>query len=542
MYTSIHGNEGGKKRSLPVEDEPAFLSPKEGVEMAFTQELDLLIRSRYPLIYVPTPEEQRAEDAIIRAAQNSTPPRQVLVWDFVEGFQPGGGAKGDPVAALETIRSRPADQSWVFILRDFHRFFEQVQIARLLRNLVRSLRAERKTIVLLSPFLKVPPEIAEDITVLEFDLPSYAEIDSELDKVIPRERIRLDAGGREALIKACQGLSMQRVRQVLAKAIASDGVLDDSDISLVLEEKKQKIRQTEVLEFYPAAESMNDIGGLDNLKVWLNLRAGSFTESARRYGLPNPRGVLLVGIQGTGKSLSAKAIAQLWRLPLLRLDVGRLMGSLVGESEAKAREMIRLAEAMAPAVLWMDELDKAFAGAGAYSGDSGTSARVLGTLITWMQEKTSPVFVVATANNIEALPPELLRKGRFDEIFFVGLPNDRERREIFQVHLKRVREATLRNYSLDRLVALSSGFSGAEIQQAIVEAMHEAFALQREFTTDDIVAVLRTSVPLSRTAQEQVDRLKAWAASGRARPASKEELRPLGASRPDLPPADWPEG
>jgi SpoVK/Ycf46/Vps4 family AAA+-type ATPase len=236
--------------------------------------------------------------------------------------------------------------------------------------------------------------------------------------------------------------------------------------------------------------------------------------------------VLLVGIQGTGKSLSAKAIAQLWRLPLLRLDVGRLMGSLVGESEGKAREMIKLAEAMAPAVLWMDELDKAFGQVGA-SGDSGTTTRVLSTLITWMQEKTSPVFVVATANNIEALPPELLRKGRFDEIFFVGLPSDRERREIFEVHLRRVREHSLRAFNLERLVAVSAGFSGAEIEQAIVEAMHEAFAQEREFTTDDIVQALRTSVPLSRTAQEHVDRLKRWAAAGRARPASREELRPL---------------
>ena len=509
--------------------------------MEFGQDLDLLVRSRYPLIYVPTPEEQRAEDAIQTAAQSPTPPRQVLVWDFVEGFTPGGGAKNDPVAALETIRTRPPDQSWVFVLRDFHRFFDQVQVARQLRNLVRLLRAERKTIVLLSPFLKVPPELAEDVTVLEFALPSAGEIGLELDKVVPPERNRLDAGGREALVKACQGLSMQRVRQVLAKAIASDGVLDDADIGLVLEEKKQKIRQTEVLEFHPADETMDDIGGLDNLKAWLNLRAGAFSESARRYGLPNPRGVLLVGIQGTGKSLCAKAIAQRWRLPLLRLDVGRLMGSLVGESEAKAREMVRLAEAMAPAVLWMDELDKAFAGSTAYAGDSGTSARVLGTLITWMQEKTSPVFVVATANNIDALPPELLRKGRFDEIFFVGLPNDRERREIFEVHLRRVREATLRNYAIDRLVAVSAGFSGAEIQQAIVEAMHEAFAQHREFTTEDIVAVLRSSVPLSRTAQEHVDRLKAWAASGRAKLASREEVRALGV-RPELPPSEGPEG
>lgn len=508
--------------------------------MEFSRDLDLLIRSRYPLIYIPTPEEQRAEDAIARAAEKITPPRQVMVWDFVDGFVPGGTAKEDPLQALEVIRSRPADQSWVFVLRDFHRFTEDVRVSRKLRNLVRGLRAERKTIVLLSPFLKVPAEIAEDVTVLEFPLPTAPEIAAEMEQFVSKDRMKLDATAKEALVKACQGLTMQRVRQVLAKAIAMDGLLDENDIALVLEEKKQKIKQTEVLEFYPTTENLADIGGLDNLKQWLGLRSGAFNEAARRYGLPNPRGVLLVGIQGTGKSLSAKAIAQHWRLPLLRLDVGRLMGSLVGESESKAREMIRLAEAMAPAVLWMDEIDKAFSGIGG-AGDSGTSTRVLATLITWMQEKTLPVFVVATANNIEALPPELLRKGRFDEIFFVGLPSDRERREIFEVHLRRVREHTLRSYNLDRLVAVSSGFSGAEIEQAIVEAMHEAFAQDREFTTEDIITVLRTTVPLSRTAQEHVDRLRRWAASGRARPASREEIRTPGGGHPEWGPDEFTE-
>jgi SpoVK/Ycf46/Vps4 family AAA+-type ATPase len=502
--------------------------------MAFAEDLDLLIRARYPLILVPTPEEQRAEEAVRAVAEAGPHPRQIHVWDMVEGFKPGQAGRGDPLAALEFVRARPPGQRSVFVLLDFHRYLEQAQVARTLRNLGRSLRSERKTVVLISPFLKVPAELAEDITVLEFPLPTAEEVAREIAQTVPEAQNRLEATGREALVKACQGLTMQRVRQVLAKAIARHGVLDEEDIALVLEEKRQAIRQTEVLEFCPLEDRMTDIGGLDHLKTWLGLRAAAFTERARRYGLPNPRGVLLVGIQGTGKSMCARAIAQQWRLPLLRLDVGRLMGSLVGESEGRAREMIRLAEAMAPAVLWVDELDKAFAGAMG-GGDSGTSARVLGTLLTWMQEKTSAVFVVATANQVDVLPPELLRKGRFDEVFFVGLPTDRERREIFEVHLRRVREATLRSFQLDRLVAVSAGFSGAEIAQAVTEALHEAFALEREVTTDDIVAVLRSSVPLSRTAQEQVDRLKHWAATGRARPASREEVRPRP-SLPELPP------
>ncbi|HEY9722622.1 MAG TPA: AAA family ATPase, partial [Oscillatoriaceae cyanobacterium] len=490
--------------------------------MSFARDLDLLIRSRYPLLYVPTSEEARAEEAIADVATAASPPRQVYFWDFIDGY--AGSAKEDPLQALEFVRTRPASTPAVFVLRDFHRFLEDVRVSRMLRNLLRGLRAERKTVVLLSSVLKVPHELAEEVTILDFPLPTEAEIAREMTLALDESCVRLDAGAREALVKACQGLTMARIRQVLGKAIAQDGVLDEADIALVLEEKKQKIRQTELLEFYPSSENLADIGGLDNLKKWLSVRSAAFSERARRYGLPNPKGLLLVGIQGTGKSLSAKAIAQAWRLPLLRLDVGRLMGSLVGESEGKAREMIRLAEAMAPAVLWMDEIDKAF-GAVGHAGDAGTSSRVLSTLITWMQEKTAPVFVVATANNVEVLPPELLRKGRFDEIFFVGLPSDRERREIFEVHLKRVRGHQLRAYNLDRLVAVSAGFSGAEIAQAITDAMHEAFAEEREFTTEDLVNVLRGAVPLSRTAEEQVERLKRWAAGGRARPASVEELR-----------------
>ena len=316
--------------------------------MAFADDLDLLIRARYPLILVPTLEEQRAEDVVRQVAEGGAHPRQVFVWDLVEGFQPGNAGRGDPLAALEFIRSRPGGQRGVFLLLDFHRFWEQPQVARSLRNLARALRAERKTVVLVSPFLRIPPELGEELTVLDFPLPTPIELAEELARTVPEAQNRLDSAGREALVKACQGLSMQRVRQVLARAIARNGVLQAADLALVLEEKRQTIRQTEVLEFCPPEESIADIGGLDHLKAWLGLRAAAFTERARRYGLPNPRGVLLVGIQGTGKSMCAKAIAQLWRLPLLRLDVGRLMGSLVGESEGRAREMIRLAEAMAP--------------------------------------------------------------------------------------------------------------------------------------------------------------------------------------------------
>jgi SpoVK/Ycf46/Vps4 family AAA+-type ATPase len=266
--------------------------------------------------------------------------------------------------------------------------------------------------------------------------------------------------------------------------------------------------------------NISDIGGLDNLKDWLLRRGGAFSERARQYGLPHPRGLLLVGIQGTGKSLTAKAIAHHWHLPLLRLDVGRLFAGLVGESESRTRQMIQLAEALAPCVLWIDEIDKAFSGMDS-RGDAGTSNRVFGTFITWMAEKTSPVFVVATANNIQSLPPEMLRKGRFDEIFFVGLPTQDERKAIFTVHLERLRPHTLKNYDIERLAYETPDFSGAEIEQTLVEAMHIGFSQNRDFTTDDILEAASQVIPLARTAQEQIQFLQDWAASGKARLASK---------------------
>ena len=322
---------------------------------------------------------------------------------------------------------------------------------------------------------------------------------------------------------------------MLARAIAHHGIFDPADLDLILEEKRQSIRQTQILDYYPAKEQISDIGGLDNLKDWLLKRGAAFSEKARQYGLPHPRGLLLIGIQGTGKSLTAKAIAHHWHLPLLRLDVGRLFGGLVGESEARTRQMIQLAEALAPCILWIDEIDKAFGGLDG-RGDGGTASRVFGSFITWMAEKTSPVFVVATANNILSLPPEMLRRGRFDEIFFVGLPSQGDRQAIFEVHLSRLRPHTLKTYDLTRLAYETPDFSGAEIEQVIVEAMHLGFSQNRDFTTDDILTAASEMVPLARTAQEQIEALQAWAAAGKARMASRSGLDQR--FRPSLPDAD----
>ncbi len=489
--------------------------------MEFAQELTLLLRACYPLIYIPSLEEERVEAAISQVAQATG--RTVYLWDYVEGYQgnpnDSGFARRNPLQALELGEKMPKNAAGLFVLRDFHRFLEDIAVARKLRNLARLFKAQPKNIILLAPHLSIPGDLREVLTVLEFHLPRPPEIRAEILALLGDLGQDLPQPVLDNLVQSCQGLSLERIRRVLTRGIAARGEISEADVELVLEEKRQTIRQTQILDFYPARENMADIGGLSLLKEWLYRRGEAFSEPARQYGLPYPRGLLLAGIQGTGKSLTAKAVAHHWHLPLLRLDVGRLFAGLVGESEARTRQMIDLAEALAPCVLWIDEIDKAFAGLDG-RGDSGTTSRVFGTFITWLTEKTSPVFVVATANNLPALPPELLRKGRFDEVFFVGLPNQGERREIFKVHLRQLRPHRWQQYDLDRLAYETPEFSGAEIEQSLVEAMHIAFSQGREFTTEDILSAASQLIPLSRTAQEQIRLLQEWAEMGKIRNAS----------------------
>ncbi|MBE9240264.1 AAA family ATPase [Synechocystis salina] len=492
--------------------------------MTFSEEFELLLRACYPLLYIPTQEEERLEMAIATSAEKLGN-RSVYYWDFVEGYQgnPNGANVGrrNPLQALEFIEKLPGSSNGIFVLRDFNRFLDDVSISRKLRNLARRLKAEAKNLVIVAPQIYIPNELAEIITVVDFPLPSGLEIQGEIERLLSGLGQTLEPALRDEWSRAAQGLSMERIRRVLARCLADHGQLGADDVELMLEEKRQSIRQTQILDFYPASERISDIGGLDNLKDWLLRRGGAFSEQARRYGLPYPRGLLLAGIQGTGKSLTAKAIAHHWHLPLLRLDVGRLFGGLVGESEARTRQMINLAEALAPCVFWIDEIDKAFGGMDS-RGDGGTTSRVFGAFITWLAEKTSPVFVVATANNVQSLPPELLRKGRFDEIFFVGLPNKTEREAIFAVHLHRLRPHKMSDYDIPRLAYETPDFSGAEIEQILVEAMHIGFSQNREFTTDDILSAASQVVPLARTAKEQIQFLQEWAAAGKARLASRD--------------------
>jgi len=490
--------------------------------MGFKQEFSLLLKARYPLIYLPTFEEDRIEYTIRKYAK-LTQGQVIYTWDFVDGYRNNpnnaGYASRNPLQALEFIEKLTDITPVIFLLKDFDRFLNDVAISRKLRNLVRLLKLQPKTIVLIGSPLVVPEELRDIITVVNFSLPNAKEIEQELIRLFKSLNQDFDPAFIENLVRSCQGLSLERIRRVLSKIIASNLVIDDRSINLVLSEKKQIISQTQILEFWSASDRLSDIGGLENLKKWLSQRASSFSLKAAEYGLPSPRGLLLIGIQGTGKSLTAKAIANEWKLPLLRLDFGRLFAGIVGESELKTRQMIKLVEAVSPCVLWVDEIDKAFNQADS-KGDSGTTNRVLGTFITWLSEKTSPVFVVATSNSFDVLPLELVRKGRFDETFFVGLPSYEERIQIFKVQLGLIRPNSTDSFDYSALSKSSKNFSGAEIKQSIIEGMHIAFNEDREFNTSDICNGISQIVPLADIENKKMEQLQNWAMSGRVRLAS----------------------
>ena len=406
----------------------------------------------------------------------------------------------------------------LFILKDFHDAWGNPQIKRKLRSVCQKLKFTKKSILVTTCSTNIPEELKDEAVLVNFPLPGTEELEDVLVNLTrtPGVRVNLTPLGHEKLVQAALGLTSSQAQRVFARAIVTDGVLDDRDIDLVTDEKKQIIRESEALEFYAVSESPDDVGGLGVLKEWLRLRERAFTQEARAYGLPAPKGIALIGIPGTGKSLTAKMIGGLWRLPLLRLDVGALFGSLVGESEERTRRALQVAETVAPCVVWIDEVEKALAHGGL---DSGTSTRVFGTILTWMQEKTSPCFVVATANDIASLPPELLRKGRFDEIFFLDLPTQAERKEIFTVHLRK-RNRIPADYDLDQLAAATGGYVGAEIEQAIIDAMYLGFNENREFSTADILAAIKRQVPLSISQRETIEALRSWLREGRAQSAS----------------------
>ena len=494
--------------------------------MNFTKEFKLLLKARYPLLYIPTTEEERLEYTIKSSLKDFSSNRGIYTWDFIDGYtgnpnDSGFGAR-NPLQALELVEKLTSENSAIFLLKDFHLFLSDISVSRKLKNLSRFMRNTNKTIVIVAPEVIIPDSLKDIVTVLEFKLPQPAEIKKELLRVQDSLGHFLPDTSIDVLVRSCQGLSLERIRKVLSKIIATYKEINIESLEIIFTEKKQIISQTKILEFCTVTEKMSDIGGLENLKKWLQKRVGALSERAENYGLPSPKGLFLVGVQGTGKSLTAKAIANEWGLPLLRLDVGKLFGGIIGESESKMRQMIQLSEAIAPCILWIDEIDKAFAGIES-KGDSGTTSRVLATFITWLSEKKSSVFVVATANNINSLPSEIIRKGRFDEIFFIGLPSLNEKKLIFKVHLSRLRPKSWQNYDITLLSEMAKRFSGAEIEEVIIEAMHTAFSENREFTISDVLDSIKQFVPLAYTNQEKVEDLEEWAVAGKARLASSED-------------------
>ncbi|MDX2088019.1 MAG: AAA family ATPase [Kofleriaceae bacterium] len=495
----------------------------------FAANLDTLVRARYPLVYLVSWEEQRVDGILADLASRHG--KQLLEWSATRGLRRIAGARTastienvvKPVETLNAI-AKLSEPSLV-VLKDFHAVLEEPLVVRAMRELVHALHDTYSTVIVVSPVLKIPVELEKEVTVLDVPLPDFGELFALLKSIVAvvkkhgRVTINLEHGDVEALVRAALGLTSSEAENAFARAIAIDDRLDADDIKLVLEEKRQVIRKSGLLEYYPTEHGLGAVGGLEELKRWLDRRSAAFTDEARKFGLPEPKGLLLLGVQGCGKSLTAKAIASQWRLPLLRLDMGRIFGSLVGSSEENIRRAIRMAEGVAPIVLWIDEIEKGLSGVKS-SGDTdgGTGARVFGALLTWMQEKTAPVFVVATANSIEHLPPELLRKGRFDEIFFIDLPSAKERAEIFEIHLRR-RERDPARFDLAALASTARGFSGAEIEQAIISALYQAFDERTDITQAHIERAITETRPLSMTMAEDVTRLRTWAQS-RARLAS----------------------
>lgn len=502
--------------------------------MQRVDELNTLTRAKYPIIYIVSWEERRIEDMLRQVALDRR--KKLYGWTITSGLAPldlmdtqaMDPSTRDPLNALDFVAK--SQEAAIFVLKDFHPFLDGSRggadfpvIIRRMRDIINQLKESRKTVIILSPLMKVPADLEKDVTLLDYSLPTRDELELSLDRVVRSAReisgVQLDltAESRERVLNAARGLTCIEAENVFAKSLVIGRKLD---LSIIIAEKEQLIRRSQVLEYYESVEGFSKVGGLGLVKQWLRKRGNAFSERARQFGLPEPKGLLLLGVQGAGKSLLAKAVASQWQLPLLRLDLGRVFSELVGSSEQNIRTALRLAENVAPCVLWLDEIEKGLAGAsGSGSSDAGTSARVFGSLLTWMQEKNSPVFVIGTANDISALPPEVLRKGRFDEIFFVDLPQLQERREIFAIHLARRGRDPL-EFDLNKLAYASDGFSGAEIEQVIIDGLYDAFEDSRDLSTADLVRNMENTIPLSRTMESKITALRQWAKT-HARPASE---------------------
>jgi len=505
--------------------------------MDLKEDLTGLIAAHIPMIHLVTYEEDRVLQAL--AEIEATRDWGITSWDVADGFRehrPGSAPFPYKDCTTDTLLRYVAEKmpgSHILVLKDFHHSWNQKRsmITRKLRNMAKPLRGQSQNLVFVTPPLPpehdLPLELKDDVVVLHVPLPGQQELERLFNDVttklsrakLPRREVK------EKLVQSALGLTTNQARLAYSRVWAHYRVFDDRGIDLVTWAKREVIRESGALEFWPADQGEADVGGLDLMKQWFKKREAGFGAEAREAGLPFPRGVALIGIPGTGKSLSAKMLSGLWKLPLLRLDVGTLFGSLLGESEQNMRKAIMLSETVSPCILWIDEMEKAFAGSVPGSLGSGAATRVFGTFLTWMQEHRTPVFVIATANDVGALPAELI--GRFDRTFFLDLPNEQERRAIFLIHLRNAGVTfPERQFDFHDLVEKSRGMVGREIERAVREAQFTAFADDnREIEQQDLRVALDETVPISESHAEVIENLRKWKTEGRAAPASSEEQR-----------------
>ncbi|MFD1177616.1 AAA family ATPase [Paenibacillus puldeungensis] len=503
----------------------------------FLQELEVLIRARYGIILINTLEEERALDLLKSMAAKLN--KRLLTWSCTKGLTMNDDQAIDPntvdlmtaIAKVEQLAEEPSLFVWLDLQSHLNSSPVYVRRFKELSQEIRERMPSNSIIV--GPLADIPVELQKEVTIIDMPYPDLAELKSIISQFAKqyadRTELNIDCSDPtlDALGRAAIGLSKTEIENCLAKSLVKNKGISRQDIDFILEEKKQNIRKAGILE-YVETENLetNDIGGLDNLKKWLEIRKQAYTPEAEQFGIGWPKGVLLVGIPGCGKSLSAKCVAAAWKMPLLRLDLGRVFGMYVGTSEANIRQALAMCEAVSPSILWIDEIEKALSGqASSSQTDGGTTSRVFGTILTWMQEKKSPVFVFATANNIASLPPELLRKGRFDEIFFVDLPNEQEREEIFRIHIKRIKRDP-DQFDIGKMVKLSGEstwgdgvrLTGSEIEACVNQALLEAFFVknsavhpEEDVTTADFERAILQSVPLSRVRKEDIGYMRNWA-------------------------------
>jgi len=486
--------------------------------MNFENEISTLLLSNNFIIHIETEEEERLEyilKKIVKKKFNT----KIHSWNFIDGYTDHPStienAKKNPLKALENISLYKSDNNIkIFFLKDFEQFLNDLSINRKLKNIHESIKKYNQYIIINGISNNIPNTLKEYITYVRLPLPNRNEIHIEIERFLEVSNIKY-TNFKEYICNAYLGYTINKIRKSISELTINE-LSEKNIIEHIIKEKKKFVEQTSIIDFNYTTKNIIDIGGLINFKNWLKIRKLTFTKEATAYGIKKPRGIILVGIQGTGKSLSAKVISMEWKLPLLKLDISKGFAGILGESENKMKKVIETCENVSPCILWIDEIDKIFT-QNININDSGTTARVTNIFLTWLSEKNKNVFVVATANNINNLPIEMLRKGRFDEIFFVDLPNLKERINIFKIHLKKFRPLTWYKYNIYYLSKISKKFSGAEIEQSIIEGMYQGFYEKREFTTEDIVISIKSLIPLAKTEEQKILKLREWGYSGNIR-------------------------